>query len=274
MEHGSRIVHRRRSSISRSSGWRLFARTVAARAYPRLIMNVREKWWLVFDIVLPLDRAVRVRVRLSREQRAGRSHRLRHHRRRDERVLDERAVVDGEPALLGEGDRQPGALHHGAELDDGDSARHGARRHVHDDGARGQHPRDRQPAVRRQLRGRERSAAGGGVRAGARGAVRDGDDVRVDVPAAWPRGVASREPGAGAGVSAVGDVFPDPQLQLLGGGRRVDHSADAGARRDPSVVVLVGRELGFLDVRTEVAVLAVLVRRVSDRRARCLLDSN
>ena len=25
-----------------------------ARAYPRLIMNVREKWWLVFDIVLPL----------------------------------------------------------------------------------------------------------------------------------------------------------------------------------------------------------------------------
>jgi ABC-2 type transport system permease protein len=38
----------------RSSGWRLFARTVVARAYPRLIMNVREKWWLVFDIVLPL----------------------------------------------------------------------------------------------------------------------------------------------------------------------------------------------------------------------------
>ena len=32
----------------------MFARTVAARAYPRLIMNVREKWWLVFDIVLPL----------------------------------------------------------------------------------------------------------------------------------------------------------------------------------------------------------------------------
>ncbi len=38
----------------RSTGWRLFARTVAARAYPRLIMNVREKWWLVFEIVLPL----------------------------------------------------------------------------------------------------------------------------------------------------------------------------------------------------------------------------
>jgi ABC-2 type transport system permease protein len=38
----------------RATGWRLFARTVAARAYPRLIMNVREKWWLVFDIMLPL----------------------------------------------------------------------------------------------------------------------------------------------------------------------------------------------------------------------------
>jgi ABC-2 type transport system permease protein len=38
----------------RATGWRLFARTVAARAYPRLIMNVREKWWMVFDIVLPL----------------------------------------------------------------------------------------------------------------------------------------------------------------------------------------------------------------------------
>ena len=38
----------------RASGWRLFVRTVGARAYPRLIMNVREKWWLLFDIALPL----------------------------------------------------------------------------------------------------------------------------------------------------------------------------------------------------------------------------
>ena len=38
----------------RSSGWRLFARTVAARAYPRLVMNAREKWWMVFDVALPL----------------------------------------------------------------------------------------------------------------------------------------------------------------------------------------------------------------------------
>lgn len=44
----------RTSAVSRDQGWRLFARTVAARAYPRLIMNVREKWWMVFDIALPL----------------------------------------------------------------------------------------------------------------------------------------------------------------------------------------------------------------------------
>jgi ABC-2 type transport system permease protein len=43
-------MERRRKDI----GWRLFARTVCARAYPRLVMNVREKWWLMFDICLPL----------------------------------------------------------------------------------------------------------------------------------------------------------------------------------------------------------------------------
>ena len=50
----SQVDSRESTVLRRSSGWRLFARTVAARAYPRLIMNVREKWWLVFDIVLPL----------------------------------------------------------------------------------------------------------------------------------------------------------------------------------------------------------------------------
>ena len=49
------IVHRPSSIVDRrSTGWKLFARTVAARAYPRLVMNVREKWWMLFDIALPL----------------------------------------------------------------------------------------------------------------------------------------------------------------------------------------------------------------------------
>lgn len=33
---------------------KLFARTVMARAYPRFVVNFRERWWLMFDIVLPV----------------------------------------------------------------------------------------------------------------------------------------------------------------------------------------------------------------------------
>ena len=36
------------------SGWRLFLKTVLARAYPRVIGQQREKSWMFFDIVLPL----------------------------------------------------------------------------------------------------------------------------------------------------------------------------------------------------------------------------
>jgi ABC-2 type transport system permease protein len=37
-----------------STGWRLFVRTVFARAYPRIIGQQREKSWVFFDIVLPM----------------------------------------------------------------------------------------------------------------------------------------------------------------------------------------------------------------------------
>lgn len=40
--------------VRNDTGWRLFLRTVLARAYPRLVVNVRERWWVFFDIVLPL----------------------------------------------------------------------------------------------------------------------------------------------------------------------------------------------------------------------------
>ncbi|HVZ21541.1 MAG TPA: ABC transporter permease [Vicinamibacterales bacterium] len=36
------------------SAWRLFVRAVAARAYPRLVGQQRERWWLFFDTTLPL----------------------------------------------------------------------------------------------------------------------------------------------------------------------------------------------------------------------------
>jgi ABC-2 type transport system permease protein len=42
------------SPPSKDVGWRLFLRTVFARAYPRVIGVSREKSWVFFEIVLPL----------------------------------------------------------------------------------------------------------------------------------------------------------------------------------------------------------------------------
>ena len=44
-------------ALSRSekvTGWRLFLKTVAARAYPRVIGQQREKSWIFFEILLPM----------------------------------------------------------------------------------------------------------------------------------------------------------------------------------------------------------------------------
>jgi ABC-2 type transport system permease protein len=40
--------------LPKSSGWELFAKTVKARAYPRLVGAFREKSWIFFEIFLPL----------------------------------------------------------------------------------------------------------------------------------------------------------------------------------------------------------------------------
>ena len=40
--------------LHKDSGWRLFLRTVIARAYPRIIGQQRQKAWLLFDVLLPL----------------------------------------------------------------------------------------------------------------------------------------------------------------------------------------------------------------------------
>lgn len=40
--------------LPKVTGWRLFFKTVYARAYPRLIGQQREKSWLFFDIFLPM----------------------------------------------------------------------------------------------------------------------------------------------------------------------------------------------------------------------------
>lgn len=38
----------------KDTGWRLFLKTIFARAYPRLIGQQREVSWLVFDVVMPM----------------------------------------------------------------------------------------------------------------------------------------------------------------------------------------------------------------------------
>ena len=43
-----------RLPVRRSTGWRLFLKTVVARAYPRLVGQQREKSWIFFDIFLPM----------------------------------------------------------------------------------------------------------------------------------------------------------------------------------------------------------------------------
>ena len=38
----------------KDTGWRLFLRTIIARAYPRIIGQQREVSWLVFDVIMPM----------------------------------------------------------------------------------------------------------------------------------------------------------------------------------------------------------------------------
>ena len=41
------------TSVSRDLGWRLFLRSIVARAYPRVIGQQREKAWIFFETFLP-----------------------------------------------------------------------------------------------------------------------------------------------------------------------------------------------------------------------------
>jgi len=50
----SSSIVRRWPSVKKAAGWRLFLKTVAARAYPRVIGQQREKSWMFFDIFLPM----------------------------------------------------------------------------------------------------------------------------------------------------------------------------------------------------------------------------
>jgi len=42
------------STSEKSTGWKLFLKTIVARAYPRVVGQQREKSWLFFDVFLPM----------------------------------------------------------------------------------------------------------------------------------------------------------------------------------------------------------------------------
>ncbi|HEY5732032.1 MAG TPA: ABC transporter permease [Anaerolineales bacterium] len=42
------------SASEKATGWRLFLKTIVARAYPRVVGQQREKSWMFFDVFLPM----------------------------------------------------------------------------------------------------------------------------------------------------------------------------------------------------------------------------
>ena len=42
------------STSEKVTGWKLFLKTIVARAYPRIIGQQREKSWIFFDVFLPM----------------------------------------------------------------------------------------------------------------------------------------------------------------------------------------------------------------------------
>lgn len=44
--------------LKKASGWRLFLKTVLARAYPRVVGQQRETSWMIFDVLLPMGAVI------------------------------------------------------------------------------------------------------------------------------------------------------------------------------------------------------------------------
>src|SRR5213592_3364522 len=184
---------------------------------PSLSANHRREPRALLDFLRgrapPLDdRGVRVhlpghRGESDRERQRGdrRAHLGEHERPRrqrgpgrcDGRLLAQRPLVHGEPAVLGEGDRQPSALHDGADESNGAPRRHGDRGSVHDlrpgdldSGRRG-------PRLRRRLpSGRPIDAARRLLRHAGR-PVRTRHVLRLPVLALGPRGMERLRPPGG-----------------------------------------------------------------------------
>src|SRR5512136_2450480 len=44
--------------VVKHTGWKLFIQTMLARSYPRIIGQMRETSWLLFDILMPLGATI------------------------------------------------------------------------------------------------------------------------------------------------------------------------------------------------------------------------
>src|SRR3989442_1861225 len=159
----------------------------------------------------------------GRERQHERAHRLRRPWRDDGRLLAERAVVDGEPAVLGERDREPAALHDGADEPHGAPRWHGRRRDGHDLDAGRVDPRCGHLRLRGHLPSRESGPAARRFLCHVNRPVRSRDDVRLAVPPLWTGGVEPICPDGGADLLLerfllpAWRVIPNPRL---GTGRR------------------------------------------------------
>ena len=62
MMDASRLTKDKKSSMEgstpRNTGWRLFIQTMLARSYPRIVGQMRETSWMLFDIIMPLGATI------------------------------------------------------------------------------------------------------------------------------------------------------------------------------------------------------------------------
>src|SRR3989304_2510337 len=144
------------------------------------------------------------------DERPNRWRRARGH---DDRVLAQCSLVDGLPALLGKGDREPPAVHDGADVSHGPPRRDGSRRDVHDVRPRDDDARRWRGGVLRHLAGHEPVPRPCCLLRDPHRPVRNGDGARLALSPLGSRGVASVRAPRGAGLLRE-------RLQIPGGGGR------------------------------------------------------
>ena len=229
------------TAIRKNTGWRLFVQTILGRAYPRVVGMSREKSWLFFDIFLPML-SVSAYVFVYRALKApeeyigfvvvggamtafwmnilwSMSSQLYWEKETGNLALYIMSPANLMGILLGmalggmvsTAQRALGIILLGSL------------------------------AFKVPVRRRRFLAAAAGVLPGNDRPLRHGYDDCLAFPAAQPRSLAHRQPGAGADLPGSRFLLPHQKFQLLGGGSRFHHSADPGAGRHAPTGVPVRR---------------------------------